>query len=223
MPCGVCWGLTPTHEGSAVYVATAKPLFAWDCLQDSPSLRTVKQFLASIPDAKLLEGLRRHRGRGRNDCPVPIAWGVLLLRIALRHVSVEAALAELGRNEALRRLIGIAREENVPKSWNISRFLDTLGHEPHRSDLRRIFDAMVERLYNGRTSVERVNARLKIFWGVDDGDMVGARRFHAMVGAVLIVHVAFATLLAAAPRRKGTLGKLRLGPIQKALAQHPAA
>ena len=80
-----------------------------------------------------------------------------------------------------------------------------------------------ERLYNGRTSVERVNARLKIFWGVDDGNIVGARRFHAMVGAVLVVHVAFATLLAAAPRREGTLGKLRLGPIQKALAQQPAA
>jgi hypothetical protein len=80
-----------------------------------------------------------------------------------------------------------------------------------------------ERLYDGRTSVERVNARLKIFWGVDDGNITGARRFHAMVGAVLVVHVAFATLLAAAPRREGTLGKLRLGPIQKALAKRPAA
>ena len=39
-----------------------------------------------------------------------------------------------------------SRGENVPKSWNISRFLDSLGREPHRSELRRIFDAMVERL-----------------------------------------------------------------------------
>ena len=129
-----------------VYIAASKPLFAWDCLQDSPSLGAIKQFLASIPDARLLEGLRRHRGRGRNDCPVEVAWGVLLLRIALRHVSVEATLAELARNEALRRLIGIEHEENVPKSWNISRFLDTLGQEPHRSELRRIFNAMAERL-----------------------------------------------------------------------------
>jgi hypothetical protein len=451
-----------------MHIAFTKPLFAWNCLQDSPSLGTIKQFLASIPDAKLLDGLRQHRGRGRNDCPVYVAWGVVLLRIALRHVSVEATLAELQRNEALRRLIGIETEGGVPKSWNISRFLDTLGQEPHCSELRRIFDAMVqrlgavvldlgkdtagdstalharrkgekaakeeiaeglpqpsggkkeylddegkatkvvewfgyklhllvdakhevvltyqvttanaadckslpdlvkqgqgnlpenriqtladdkaaddneshrllngagirpviqnrrswkdqieqmlpghdgrsnivydeagalycydrtslpivrckmayigyepqretikyrcparhegwdcphdavcnagksygktvrvdrgidlrrfppipratkkfERLYNGRTSVERVNARLKIFWGVDDGNIVGARRFHAMVGAVLVVHVAFATLLAATPRREGTLGKLRLGPIQKALAQQPAA
>jgi len=450
-----------------VYVARTKPLFAWDCLQDSPSLDTIRQFLRCIPDAKLLEGLRRHRGRGRNDCPVEVAWGVLLLRIALRHVSIEATLAELNRNEGLRRLIGIENKARVPKSWNISRFLDTLGREPHASALRRVFDAMIERLgvavpdlgrdtagdstalharrkgenaakaeiadglpqpsggkkaylddagnvtrlvewfgyklhllvdvkhevvlayrvttanaadcqslpdlveqgqanlpenriqtlaydkaadddeshrvlhqagirpviqnrrlwkdqteqmlpghdgtsnivydeagtgycydrtsrpivrhqmsyigyepqretikyrcparhegwpcphdaacnagktygkpvrvdrtidlrrfppipratkkferlYNGRTSVERVNARLKIFWGIDDGNLVGARRFHAMVGAVLIVHAAFATLLAAAPRREGTLGKLRLGPIQKALQQSTA-
>ena len=129
-----------------MFVAMTKPLFAWDCLQDSPTLGTIRQFLASIPDAKLLEGLRRHRGHGRNDCPVQVAWGVVLLRIVLRHVSIEATLAELARNEALRRLIGIENEESVPKSWNISRFLDTLGQEPHRSELRRIFDAMIQRL-----------------------------------------------------------------------------
>jgi hypothetical protein len=123
-----------------------KPLFAWDCLQDSPSLGTIRHFLQSIPDGKLLEGLRRHRGRGRNDCPVQVAWGVVLLRIALRHVSVDATLAELGRNEALRMLIGIEKESRVPKSWNISRFLDTLGQEPHLSELRRIFEVIVQKL-----------------------------------------------------------------------------
>ena len=412
-----------------MHLTLAKPLFAWDCLEDSPSLATVKTFLASIPDARLLDMLRRYRGRGRDD----------------------------------------EEERHVPKSWNVSRFLDVLGREPHLGELRRIFDAMVqrlglavpdlghetagdstalhargkkdaqaaeaevvaglpqpsggkkeytddankvvkifewfgyklhllvdakhevvlayqvttanaadakslpalvkqgqanlpegrihslaydkaaddndshrllhqakirpviqnrhlwkdqteqmlpghdgnsnivydeagtlhcydrtslpivrhpmayigyepkrhsikyrcparhegwncphdavcnagksygktvrvdqhldlrrfppipratkkfERLYHGRTSVERVNARLKIFWGADDGNIRGAGRFLAMVGTVLIVHLAFATLLAAAPRREGTLGKLRLGPIQKALAPHPAA
>ena len=129
-----------------MHIAITKPLFAWDCLQDSPSLDAIKQFLASIPDAKLLEGLRRHRGRGRDDYPVHVLWGVLLLRIALRHVSVDATLADLERNEALRRLIGIEQEDRVPKSWNVSRFLDTLGREPHLSELRRIFDGMVQRL-----------------------------------------------------------------------------
>src|SRR5581483_1464843 len=57
-----------------------------------------------------------------------------------------------------------------------------------------------ERRYHGRTAVERVNARLKIFWGADDGNVTGARRFHGFVGAVLVVQLVFATLLAKAPR-----------------------
>ena len=80
-----------------------------------------------------------------------------------------------------------------------------------------------ERRYKGRTSVERVNARLKIFWGADDGNVTGATRFHAMMGAVMVVHAAFATLLAGTPRREGTLGKMRLGPIAKALHERIGA
>jgi hypothetical protein len=75
-----------------------------------------------------------------------------------------------------------------------------------------------ERLYKGRTAVERVNARFKVFWGADDGNITGSKRFHAKVGTVLIVHAAFATLLAAAPR-EGTLGKMNLGPIARALKE----
>jgi hypothetical protein len=81
-----------------------------------------------------------------------------------------------------------------------------------------------ERRYKGRTSVERVNARLKVFWGADDGNVTGARRFHAFVGAVMVVHLVFATLLAQAPRWEGTLGQTRLGPVAEALHQEdPAA
>jgi hypothetical protein len=36
---------------------------------------------------------------------------------------------------------------------------------------------------------------------------------------VLIVHLAFATLLARAPRWEGTLGQTRLGPIAEALRE----
>lgn len=446
-----------------MYIAMTKRLFAWESLQDSPNLSTIKRVLASVPDATLLEGLRAHRDRGRNDYPVHVLWGIVLLRIILRQVSFEAVLGELQRNAGLRELIGIGSEQGVPKAWNLSRFMEVLGTEPHRRHLREMFEGMVnrlghavtdfgrdtagdstalharakspvkavqaetaeglpqptagrkeytdeegnliqivewfgyklhvlvdskhevclayqttsanaadgqtlpalvqqarrtlpegrmktlaydkaaddgqvhqtlaaarihpvienrrlwkedperllpghdgrtnvvydeagtlycydrtaeipvrhkmayighepkrgtikyrcparhegwscpsealcnagkrygktvrvdcnvdlrrfppipratkkfERLYRGRTSVERVNARLKIFWGVDDGNITGARRFHAMVGAVMVVHLAFATALAAAPRREGTLGKLRLGPIQKAL------
>ena len=74
-----------------------------------------------------------------------------------------------------------------------------------------------ERMYKGHTSVERVNARLKIFWGADDGNIRGARRFMAEVGVVMMVHAAFATILASSPRREGTLDKLRLSPIAEAL------
>jgi hypothetical protein len=39
---------------------------------------------------------------------------VLLLTAALRHPSIEACLAELRRNERLRRLIGVESENRVP-------------------------------------------------------------------------------------------------------------
>jgi hypothetical protein len=440
----------------------AKPLFAWDCLEDSPSLQTIKDLLAALPDGKLLDSLRTARGKGRNEYPVTVLWGVVVLRVALRHVTTEAVLDELRRNEGLRRLIGVKSETTVPKKWNMSRFEDVLGQEPHRTLLKSIFNGLIqrlgetvpdlgrdtaadatdlaarrkpekaaqeeideglpqatggrkeykddegkvtkvvewfgfklhlvvdvkhevvlsyevtdtkagdgetlpvivaqaqgnlpsnriktlaydkaadsvdvhellsgealtplipmralwqtepermlpghdgssnvvydeagtlycydkvsdtpvrhkmayigheperqtlkyrcpakhegwecpmssvcnagksygktvridravdlrrfpalpratkkfERMYKGRTSVERVNARLKVFWGVDDGNLTGSRRFMAQVGVVLAVHAAFATLLASAPRREGTLGKLRLGPIAEAL------
>lgn len=452
-----------------MYAHVTAPLFAWDALEDSPSLKTLRQFLSVVPDAKLLESLRRWRGHGRDDYPLHVLWGVLLLTIALRHQGIEACLCELGRNKELRDLIGIESESGVPKKWNMSRFLEVLGSEPHRALLGEVFDAMAgrlgmvvedlgvdaagdatalnarraasargrkldaaeglpeatggrkeytdeagnvtsvvewfgfklhllvdvkhevalayrvtdtkagdgetlpgvleqaqrnlpegrvhtlaydkaadsdevhrmlhakrikpliqnrslwkqdlerplpgregevtnivhdeagtvycydthsapcvrhpmayighepergtlkyrcparhedwtcqndaecnqglaygktvrvkqeldlrrfpaipratkqfERRYKGRTAVERVNARLKLFWGADDGNITGARRFYAFVGAVMVVHLAFATLLAATPRRNGPMGKMRLGPIQKAL-QHGLA
>jgi len=76
-----------------------------------------------------------------------------------------------------------------------------------------------ERLYKGRTAVERVNARLKVFWGADDGNLAGAARFFGFLGAVMVVHAGLATLLASAPRREGTPGKMHLGGVAKALRQ----
>jgi hypothetical protein len=99
---------------------------------------------------------------------------------------------------------------------------------PRGVDLRR-FPALpratkkFERMYKGRTAVERVNARLKLFWGVDDGNVKGSRRFVAQVGVVLAVHAAFATLLASAPRREGTLSQTGLSPVAVALRAAAAA
>ena len=77
-----------------------------------------------------------------------------------------------------------------------------------------------ERLYKGRTAVERVNGRLKLYWGVDDGNVAGARRFHAMVGVVMLVHLALGTALAGKGRGTiKTLGGTRLSPIAQALKE----
>ncbi len=456
--------LTSTALGQPpmMTIHPAKPLFDWGSLEDSASLQTIKDLLAALPDGKLLDSLRFARGKGRNDYPVHVLWGVVVLRVALRHVSTEAVLAELRRNEGLRLLIGIESERRVPKAWNISRFEDVLGQEPHRTLLKEVFNVLIqrlgiavadlgkdtagdatalsarrkkdelsqeeideglpqasggrkeykddqgvvtkviewfgfklhllvdvkhevvlsyeitdtkagdgetlpsllnqgkanlpagriktlaydkaadsdevhkvlsgegitpliqmrslwktepermlpghdgtsnvvytedgtvycydkvsnppvrhkmayigheperetlkyrcpakhegwecpmsatcnagksygktvrvprevdlrrfpalpratkkfERMYKGRTAVERINARLKLFWGIDDGNVTGSRRFVAQVGVVLAVHAVFATLLASAPRREGTLGKIGLSPIASAL------
>jgi hypothetical protein len=124
----------------------AKPLLDWESLEDSPSLQTIKDLLAALPDGKLLDSLRRARGKGRNDYPVHVLWGVVVLRVVLRHVTTEAVLGELRRNDGLRRLIGIASEAGVPKPWNISRFEEILGQEPHRSLLKEIFNVLIQRL-----------------------------------------------------------------------------
>lgn len=80
-------------------IHVTKPLFAWDCLEDSPSLTTTRALLATVPDAKLLDSLCCHRGKGRDDYPVKVCWCVLLLTIA--QCEIAACLGELQRNEGL--------------------------------------------------------------------------------------------------------------------------
>ena len=127
-------------------VAQTKPLFAWDCLDDSPTLKTIRQLLAAVPDGRLFDSLKTARGKGRDDYAITSLWGVLLLTVALRHPTTEACLAELRRNESLRRLIGLGSEEGVPRKWNMSRFLDTLGRQPHLALLHEVFNVMARRL-----------------------------------------------------------------------------
>jgi len=63
------------------------------------------------------------------------------------------------------------------------------------------------------------DGRLKIFWGIDDGQVYGSRRFHAHVGAVLIAHLGSATASARAERYEGTYGTMRLSPIARTLRE----
>ena len=167
-----------------------------------------------------------------------------------------------------------SRGEDVPKSWNISRFLDSLGREPHCSELRRIFDAMVERLgavvpdlgrdaagdstaLHARRKGEKT-AKAEIAEGLpqpsggkkeyldEEGKVTKivewfGYKLHLLVDAKHEVVLAYDVTTANAADCKSlpalveqgqanppenrieTLGKLRLGPIQKALSQHPAA
>jgi hypothetical protein len=134
------------HSGATMRIDVQKPLFAWQCLEDHPALVTIRRLLECIPDGRLLESLRAARGRGRNDYPVRVLWRVVLLSIILRHKDVEACLGELQRNPTLQEIVGIESTEQIPHGWNVSRFLETLGQEPHRSLLQEVFRVMVQRL-----------------------------------------------------------------------------
>jgi hypothetical protein len=127
-------------------VHATKPLFAWDELQTSPTLGTIRAALHAIPDAPLLAALQARRHNGCDTYPVRVLWGVLLLAILLRHTTTEACLEELRRNAPLRLLIGIESEDAVPHGWNLTRFLAVLGQPAHLALMRDIFDHMVQRL-----------------------------------------------------------------------------
>lgn len=129
-------------------LTACQPLFPWEALDDCPTLGTIQKVLATIPDQPLLDSLRQHRGKGRDDCPLQVLWGVIVLTILLRHPNFAACLAELTRNDDLRVLIGLPRddESKVPKPWNVSRFLEVLGQPPHLDHLRAVFDHLVQRL-----------------------------------------------------------------------------
>jgi hypothetical protein len=136
---------TPTPEDDMLIHAT-KPLFPWDELEVSPTLATIKDALRAIPDAALLDALRKRRHNGCDTYSVSVLWGVLLLSILLRHTTTQACLEELRRNAPLRLLIGIESEDAVPNGWNITRFLAVLGQAPYLGLLRDIFNSMAQRL-----------------------------------------------------------------------------
>jgi len=125
---------------------TTDNLFPWERLEDSPGLDTCRQFFELLPDAKFLAALRVHRGKGRNDFPVGVLWRVHLLRYLLRHVTMEACLAELGRNPALRKLAGIGEDQKLPEAWNMSRFSEVVGLPQHVALLEEMFGDLARRL-----------------------------------------------------------------------------
>jgi hypothetical protein len=125
---------------------TTDPLFPWDKLPDSPDLIALRWLLDLMPDEPLLAALRDHRGKGRNDFPPVVCWRVHLARYFLRHPTMEACLADVGRNPALQSVVGIEQGQKIPEAWNMSRFLEVLGREEHLAILRGMFEELVGRL-----------------------------------------------------------------------------
>ena len=115
---------------------------------------------------------------------------------------------------------------NAGKTYGLTvRVKLALSPEGSAIDLRRFppiprATKQFERKYKGRTAVERINARVKLFWGADDGNITGASRFHGFLGTVMVVHAGFATLLASAGRRdpaRAGWGTMKLSVVAKAL------
>jgi len=129
-----------------MHLYTTDSLFAWDKLPDSPDLKVLRLLLDMLPDERLLATLQAYRGKGRNDYPFQVLWRVHVTRYLLRHVTMEACLAELGRNPALRRAVGIEDGQGVPEPWNMSRFLEVLGQEQHLALMQEMFETLARRL-----------------------------------------------------------------------------
>ncbi|MFH1111047.1 MAG: transposase [Planctomycetota bacterium] len=127
-------------------LSTTDSPFPWHKLPDSPDLVALRFLLDLLPDQRVLATLRAYRGKGRNDYPVHILWRVHVTRYLLRHPTMEACLSELGRNPALRRVLGIEDGQGVPEAWNMSRFLEVLGHKQHLALLEEMFETLAHRL-----------------------------------------------------------------------------
>lgn len=121
-------------------------LFAWDRLQDSPELAVVREFFRRLPDERLLRALETARGHGRNDYPVQTLWFCVLLQPLLRRPTMEQTLGELRRNADLRQLGGMEHAGQVPRAWNISRFVRQLGQPPYRQLMQEVFAALIRSL-----------------------------------------------------------------------------
>ena len=125
-------------------IFTTDPLFAWERLPDTSG--PDRPALPAGPFAGPVAAGRpaAHRGKGRNDYPVHVLWRVHVTRYLLRHPTMEACLAELGRNPALRRAVGIESGQAVPEPWNMSRFLEVLGQPEHLELMERMFEQLAK-------------------------------------------------------------------------------
>lgn len=97
----------------------------WEAIEDNPDLDRVRMALESLPDEDLMRELESRRW-GPPDCPsVRVKWNCLIARRVLGYAKMDSFLAELRRNPALRRIVGIspaAGPAGAPSKHAMSRF-----------------------------------------------------------------------------------------------------
>ena len=140
---------------------------------------------------------------------------VIVLTIALRHRDFEACLGELRRNPTLQQLIGIESVKQIPRGYNVSRFLEVLGQDPHRSRLQDVFNVMAQRL--GRAVPDL---------GVDtagDSTWLNARRLRSDAAAAKAAAEKAAAEKAAAEKAAAEKAAAEKAATEKAAAAKAAA
>jgi len=69
-------------------------------------LERCKLLIENVPDEKIIEELKKRRGKGRNDYPIIPVWNSLLIMPLIECSTVEQLRRELSRNSDLRKLCG---------------------------------------------------------------------------------------------------------------------
>ena len=88
-------------------------LFAWEALEDCSSLQTVQAFRAAVPDSALLAALHAWRSKGRDDYPIRVLWGTLLLTIVLGFFCPAVAQTSRSASIGFRPAMALAKCRNM--------------------------------------------------------------------------------------------------------------
>ena len=94
------------REEDVVAIIHQPFLFTWRDVEATSELDRFLLVKDSIPDAEIIQELKRKRGKGRNDYPVIAMWNAVLAGIVFQHPSMASLLRELRRNAELRELCG---------------------------------------------------------------------------------------------------------------------
>lgn len=130
-------------------------------------LQRLQNVLDNLPDEKLIQKLKRIRGKGRNEWPVEAMWNSFIASFIFNHDSIASLIRELNRNSQLRLLCGFqphiysvrtkqrdeygrkireTRYKLAPTASAYTNFLNNLRE--CQKELREMFDTLVEYMYD---------------------------------------------------------------------------